>query len=461
MSRVRITCPLFTVAVVCWAAQLAPGQDRTANASASSTEARVLFVTQSAGFTHPVVRRARRARLSHAERCFVEAAKGQFAVDCEQDASVLSAALLARYKAVVFYTTGELPLDDKQKAALIDFVRKGGGFAGTHSATDTFYRWPAYNELIGGYFDGHPWHQKVRVLVEDRSHPATAALGGSFEIADEIYQFKAWSRSKVHVLMSLDPGSVEIGRGKRKDQDYALAWCRDFGKGRVFYTALGHRPEVWRDRRFLKHFVAGVRWAMNAEASIAEAPAGAERLFDGNSFDAWRPSKRNAKQVGWKIDKGTMVVVPGTGSIETRKAYGDFRLHLEFMIPKGAKQQGNSGVYLQRRYEVQILDGFGKRLAPGDCGGIYRRKAADANVCRRPGEWQSYDIWFRQPRWKDSQKTANARITVIHNGVTIHDDVEIPGKTGAGKQEAPGGAPLLLQDHGARVRFRNVWIDEL
>ena len=101
-----------------------------------------------------------------------------------------------------FYTTGSLPLSDTQKADLIGFIRKGKGFAGSHSATDTFYDWKEYGNLIGGYFDGHPWHQKVRVIVEDRKHPATSHLGESFEITDEIYQFRApYDRKRLHVLM--------------------------------------------------------------------------------------------------------------------------------------------------------------------------------------------------------------------------------------------------------------------
>jgi len=102
----------------------------------------------------------------------------------------------------------------------------------------------------------------VRVLVEDRAHPATRHLGESLELTDEIYQFRAWSRPEVHVLLRLDPRSVDVGRGKRADGDYALAWTRADGRGRVFYTALGHEPGMWADGRFQAHLLGAIQWAL-------------------------------------------------------------------------------------------------------------------------------------------------------------------------------------------------------
>ncbi|HVG17854.1 MAG TPA: ThuA domain-containing protein, partial [Blastocatellia bacterium] len=181
-----------------------------------------------------------------------------------QDCSLLTRENLKQYAAVVFYTTGELPVSDEQKAALLDFVKSGKGFVGIHSATDTFYKWAEYGELIGGYFDQHPWHQQVTVKVEDRNHPATRHLGAAFEIKDEIYQFKDFSRDRVHVLLSLDTGSVDLTLPavRRTDKDFALAWWRNYGRGRVFYTALGHGAEVWQDGRFQQHLLGALRWAM-------------------------------------------------------------------------------------------------------------------------------------------------------------------------------------------------------
>lgn len=172
---------------------------------------------------------------------------------------------LDQFDAVFFYTTGELAMDDEQKAALLSFVREDGkGFIATHSATDTFYKWPEYGEMIGGYFDHHPWHQKVGVKVEDRNHPATKHFPQRFEITDEIYQFRNWSRDRVHVLMSLDVSTVDLTKEhvNRKDKDFGVTWVRDYGKGRVFYSSLGHRNEVW-DRPDMKTmWTEAMKWVL-------------------------------------------------------------------------------------------------------------------------------------------------------------------------------------------------------
>jgi type 1 glutamine amidotransferase len=169
------------------------------------------------------------------------------------------------FDAVMFYTTGELPMDDEQKAALMSFVKDDGkGFLGTHSATDTFYKWPEYGEMIGGYFNDHPWHQKVTVKVEDRDFPATKHFPPTFEITDEIYQFKEYSRDRVRVLMSLDPNSVDLTKKNvhRTDKDFAVTWVRNFGKGRVFYSSLGHEEQVWDRPDIQQMWLEAVKWAM-------------------------------------------------------------------------------------------------------------------------------------------------------------------------------------------------------
>jgi type 1 glutamine amidotransferase len=184
------------------------------------------------------------------------------------------------FDAVMFYTTLELPLDDEQKSALLSFVKDDGkGFLGTHSATDTFYKWPEYGEMIGGYFDGHPWHQKVVVNVEDRSFPATKHFPPSFEVTDEIYQFKNYSRDRVRVLMSLDPTSVDLANKNvhRTDKDFAVTWVRDFGKGRVFYSSLGHEEQVWDRPDIQQMWLEAVKWAMGiTKADATPRPKAAE-----------------------------------------------------------------------------------------------------------------------------------------------------------------------------------------
>ncbi len=225
----------------------------------------VLFVSQSAGYQHEVVKRHGPRGLSFAEAQMMKACEAHWGVHLSQDAAAdIHASNLAMYDAVIFYTTGELPISAENRTALLDYIRDGGAFIGIHPATDTFYKWPEYGEMIGAYFDGHPWHQKVKVRVEDRDHPATKHLGWHFEITDEIYQFKNYDRSKLQVLMSIDVESIDLkAKGvKRWDGDFAVSWCKPYGKGRVFYTSLGHRKEVWADERFLKHLVGGIQWAI-------------------------------------------------------------------------------------------------------------------------------------------------------------------------------------------------------
>jgi hypothetical protein len=218
----------------------------------------VLYLIHSAGFKHSVLPLSGKIMKEIGDK------SGAFEATVSEDCSLIDADRLRQFAAIVFYTTGELPISDAQKAALLEFVKSGKGFVGIHSATDTFYKWPEYGEMIGGYFDGHPWHQEVVVKVEDQKHPATRALGASFKITDEIYQFKNFSRDRVRVLMSVDVTSIDLAKPgvRRTDKDFALAWCRDYGRGRVFYTALGHRDEVWGDARFQGLIIGALKWAM-------------------------------------------------------------------------------------------------------------------------------------------------------------------------------------------------------
>jgi hypothetical protein len=164
---------------------------------------------------------------------------------------------------------------------------------------------------------------------------------------------------------------------------------------------------------------------------------------------------------------GVMEVVPGSGDIVTLQKFTDFRLHLEFRTPfmPGAREQarGNSGVYLQGRYEVQVLDSYGLTGEDNECGGIYKVRAPRVNMCAPPGQWQSYDILFHAPRFDaDGKKVKDALVTVVHNGIVIHEDLTVPGPTGGAVDDAvqlPGG--ILLQDHGNLVQYRNIWLVEL
>lgn len=193
------------------------------------------------------------------------------------------------------------------------------------------------------------------------------------------------------------------------------------------------------------------------------APAGAiELISDRGDTSAWSPIDKPDQPIAWPLKDGVLEVAPGSGNLVTRRPFGDCRIHVEFAVDDNGKDgqaNGNSGVYIQRRYEVQILNSAGQKPSDDNCGAIYKQKAADINCALPAGQWQTYDIDFRAARWDASgQKTGNARMSVWHNGTRIQDDVELPHQTGAGLAESPGDAPLMLQDHGNKIRFRNVWI---
>jgi hypothetical protein len=184
----------------------------------------------------------------------------------------------------------------------------------------------------------------------------------------------------------------------------------------------------------------------------AKPPDGALVLFDGTNVNEW--------------DKG--MIVEGNllrHGATTKRTFRDFTLHVEFRLPYKPKARGqercNSGVYLQRRYEIQILDSFGLAGDKGECGAVYEQTAPTVNMCYPPLSWQTYDIDFRAARWgADGKKTADALVTVLHNGVKVHDKQDVPTKTGYGDKEADTPGPINLQDHGNPVYFRNVWVLE-
>lgn len=187
---------------------------------------------------------------------------------------------LTYFDAVLFYTTGELDMTDSQKADLLSFVKEDGkGFIGVHSAIDTFYEWPEYGEMVGGYFDSHPWNQfQAPVIVEDRDNPIVKHFPATFTIMDEIYQVRNFSRDRVRVLLRLDESKIDQQRKgvKRTDGDFAVAWIRNYGKGRVFYSTFGHREDSWDRPDVQKMWLEAVKWSMGmteADATPRPRPA--------------------------------------------------------------------------------------------------------------------------------------------------------------------------------------------
>jgi type 1 glutamine amidotransferase len=185
---------------------------------------------------------------------------------------------LNNFDAVLFYTGGTLEMDERQKADLLSFVHDDGkGFIGIHSATITFTKWPEFGEMIGGYFDEHPWGTfDAPILVEDGDFPGMSQWPKAFTIRDEIYQIKNFSRADRRVIMRLDASKLDLtnARVHRTDKDFAVAWAKMYGKGRVYYSTLGHVEENWDKPAFQDMFKEAIKWALGlVDADITPRPA--------------------------------------------------------------------------------------------------------------------------------------------------------------------------------------------
>lgn len=424
---------------------------------------RVLYVTQSAAFAHSVL------PLTEEILPAIGRKYNAFDVDITRDASILTVQTLARYDAVIFFTTGELPMNASQRTAFLQFIRRGGGFVGIHSATDTFYEWPEYGELIGGYFDNHPWRKEVAIRIEDRDHPATRHLGSSFRINDEVYQFKSWDRDRVDVLMSLDTASVDTAKDTvhRTDNDFALAWSRSYGDGRVFYTALGHEDAVWHDERFQQLVVNGIVWAMGDRISTEAADW--RPLFDGRTTDGWRGYQRDALPDGWQAIDGTLARVGSGGDIITVEQFENFELRFDWKVEEG----GNSGVFFgvneggdvawHSGPEFQLLHNAGHRDGANpltSAGSNYAVHPPVADVTRPVGEWNESGLFVSRGRvehWMNGMHLLS---------YDLGDDDWRTRVDGSKFAELPlygrsARGHIAIQDHGDPVWFRNIMIREL
>jgi len=227
----------------------------------------------------------------------------------------------------------------------------------------------------------------------------------------------------------------------------------------VSSLALVHAQEPYGD-------ISGLKLAKpedKVDMASVPPPSGAVALFDGKNLDGW-VSRNGKKPAGWKLLPGGIMQVQG-GDIHTKDTFGGaFKLHVEFRVPympKASGQgRGNSGVYVQGRYEVQVLDSYGLKSKDNDCGGIYGVAAPLVNACKAPTVWQSYDIEFQAPVCEGGKKKEPGVITVYHNGVKIHDQVKITkDNTTAGMGGDPcAPGPIMLQDHGNPVQYRNIWL---
>lgn len=205
------------------------------------------------------------------------------------------------------------------------------------------------------------------------------------------------------------------------------------------------------------------------EYTTVNPPSDAIILFDGTDMSQWRSV--DGGDVEWEIENdGAVTVVPGTGNIETRESFGDVQLYIEWRSPMNMEHEGqdrgNSGIFLQSRYELQVLDAHeNPTYINGMAGSIYKQTAPLVNPTRKPGEWETYNISYKAPRFNDDGSLESpARITVIWNGVVVQNNTEILGHTayiGYPEYNAHGEAPLQLQDHNSKVSYRNIWIRKL
>lgn len=272
----------LVLAIPTWAADEVKAEDLAKIKAAAPDKApakpaqprHLLVYTACKGFKHGAIPFCTAALKTLGEKT------GAFNVTVSEDPAVFKPESLAKFGAVCFNNaTGDLFDDPALKQSLLDFVKNGKGVVGIHAATDCFPNWPDFGELMGGYFDGHPWGDpsKVGVKIDDPKSPINAAFEDKpFEITDEIYQFKApYSREKLHVLLSLDPAKTDMKKDgiKRTDKDFAVSWIHAYGKGRVFYCSLGHREDVYWNPAVLRHCLAGIQYALGDLAADATPSA--------------------------------------------------------------------------------------------------------------------------------------------------------------------------------------------
>jgi type 1 glutamine amidotransferase len=248
----------------------------------------VLVVSQTKGFEHDSVSDAMAAIYNMGQ------GSGLWDTTMRTDTELITKKDLGRnsknldyFDALVFVsTTGELDLDDSQKKDMLSFIKEDGrGFVGVHAALDTNYKWPEYGEMIGGWFDQHPWSTfNAPIINEDPSFPAVRHFPKAFVKYDEIYQAKEWSREKVNVLLSLDPARLNYAnpRVHRADHDFAVAWDKMYGKGRVFYSTLGHTEEAWSDPEIRKMYFEAIKWALGMSEGSTASHARPQTTGDGH-----------------------------------------------------------------------------------------------------------------------------------------------------------------------------------
>lgn len=434
-----------------------------ATAAAQAAPKKVLLVTATKGFRHSSIPTAENVittlgRTSGAYTVVDVVRGGPEGKDDAEVAQKMTMAKLQEVDAVIFAnTTGDLAIPDKD--GFMKWIENGHALIGMHSCSDTFHGYRPFIDALGGEFLTHGAQVSVDMYNQDPSHPATRHLAATWTVFDEIYEFKSFHRNKVHGLLTLDKHPQTLAPG-----DYPVAWAKEIGRGgKVFYTSLGHREDVWTHDVYQKHILGGIQWALGLEKgsgkvtdvsnvlSPAEAKEGFKLLFNGRDLTGWKLRRPDGK-ASWSAQNGMLCNVLGKDEhgtdLVSEEKFRDFVVRFEYQVPPGS----NSGFYLRGRHEVQVFDDFksGKASLGGN-GAIYNVKAPTLFASRRPGQWQQAEV-----------KIVGQKISVVLNGVTIHEDVECAKGTGSHLDDNvndPG--PILLQgDHGA-VAFKNIRIKQL
>lgn len=389
---------------------------------------------------------------------------------------------------------------EKKFAPRMNLVRDAGLIYHVHRARPA--DWPAGSEAqIQEGDTGDAWAVSSRLssfvnpktgryaLPENGGVPTTVGNDGKFERArhSQVNEYPGWNTLEVIVrgdrATHIVNGVVNMRVSDIKGWDSASnAWVKvDHGKivlqaesAEIFYRNIRLRPVTKADDAAPEPKVTEVWFPVPAKVTPGAAPGAppsdAIILFDGKNVDAWKSTRGDGPAL-WKVVNGEMVVAPGTGDIQTREKFGDVQLHVEWTAPqlpadKVNQDRGNSGVFLQDVYEVQVLDTFeNKTYVNGQAASIYKQYPPLVNAATAAGNWQVYDIVFTAPRFAaDGSLSSPARLTVFHNGVLVQNNVKLAGGTtyiGAPSYFPHGDLPLRLQDHSHEVRFRNIWLRKL
>ena len=349
-----------------------------------------------------------------------------------------------------FTATAENRYAAEQKS-LLDYVERGGGLIGIHVAAAEALGWREFNDMLGGIYAGQAWqaYNETPIKIDDVKSPITAAFGGKgFAVKDDVYMFHGPSpRAAAHVLLSVDTGKApESMWADRPDGDYPLSWVRKHENGRVFYTALGHEPEMYLNPPFLAHVLAGIQFAtgdlavdttpgqaLASKASSGDTMKGWTAVFDGNSLDGFKVDENQAKH--WIVDDSLIRYDGRGGSLWTKDAFGDFRLRVDWRMPRVS----DSGVFLRGTGKGQ-MNIWCWDQGSGELWGY--RTDPKTNEDKPVGEWNTFLATMK-----------GDLLTLELNGVEVFTEQQLKG--------IPESGPFALQKHGDPLEWKNIFVREL